>query len=68
MTDLGIEAPETATGSLEHPIQSSKTLQAESASTKDVKTPVGTLPITGFVAGILSGVTKLVIGTSLGVW
>lgn len=27
-----------------------------------VKTPVGTLPITGFLAGTLSGVTKLVIG------
>jgi len=60
MTDLGVESPETL------PMPSSPGLSSQdSIGVKNVQakeTPVGTLPVTGFVAGIASGVTKLIIG------
>lgn len=59
MTDLGVET-------LSQEIDAVSTEQVSNASkmskNKDTKTPVGTSPVTGFVAGILSGATKLVIG------
>lgn len=49
MTDLSIESCDALPGD-------SSEIMEES------KTPVGTSPVTGFIAGILSGVTKLLIG------
>lgn len=75
MTDSGVEAPglapdlyDRAAEKMTLPIppppssSSSSSSTSTSPSTAATKTPVGALPITGFVAGILSGVTKLVVG------
>lgn len=63
MTDLGIETPEALPPESQAALGSQRTFNAPSRSNvENSTTPVGTSPVTGFVAGILSGVTKLVIG------
>ncbi|ORY80899.1 mitochondrial carrier protein [Protomyces lactucae-debilis] len=55
MSDAGFEAPVPVPNSVQKAAD-------EQVSTTRSKPPISQLPITGFVAGIFSGVTKLVIG------
>lgn len=61
MTDMGVETPTAVSEGSEAELEARQSGPETLAKTR-TKTPVGTLPITGFAAGILSGITKLVIG------